>query len=143
MLTFRIIRYNFKQMDKKTKLFDKLGIFGSGACVAHCLFIPFLALAAPSFTSFLENEWIHKGLLVGLIPISFLAFSQSKKVHKKSQPIILGVCGIALLILAIALEAIHVEFPYMEQALTTLGSICLITAHIYNMKFSRQVTCAG
>jgi hypothetical protein len=120
---------------------DKVGIVGSGACVAHCLLIPVLAFASPSISSFLENEWIHKGLLIALIPISLIAFLRSQKIHKKNRPVILGAVGVASLILAVLLERLHIEIPYSEQALTTLGSILLISAHYINIKFTKQVTC--
>lgn len=115
------------------KRYDKAGIICSGACAVHCLLLPVVAYSSPVISNYLKNEWIHIGLLVALLPIACIAFLKSKKIHRKSLPLILGTIGIAILFSAITLEAIHIEIQYLEKALTAVGSILLITGHLFNI----------
>ncbi|MEC7277049.1 MAG: MerC domain-containing protein [Bdellovibrionota bacterium] len=117
---------------------DKTGIICSGACAVHCLILPLLAYASPTLTSFTQNEWIHKGLLIALLPIAFIAFSKSYKVHKRKSPTLVGGLGVLILISAVLIESVGIEVPYMEKILTAFGSVLLITGHILNTKFLRR-----
>ena len=114
--------------------FDKFGIICSGACAAHCLLTPFIALASPAFAKFFENEWIHIGLLFFVIPIALIAFYSGYKSHKQHRLLILGFLGVFLLLFAVVAELFfHIEIEYLEFILTALGSTCLIMAHLSNM----------
>jgi hypothetical protein len=62
------------------------------------------------------------------------------KVHNTQGPFIFGGAGIILLVLAVALEAIHIEIVNLEKVLTALGSFLLITGHAINMKNLKKAT---
>lgn len=116
-------------------LLDKSGIVCSGACAIHCVLAPIIALASPAIASFFENEWIHIGLLMLLMPIATLAFYRGLKLHKKICPVFMGSIGIMLLFAAIAFEALlKIEIEHLEITLTIVGCIFLISAHIFNIK---------
>ena len=117
---------------------DKVGIVCSGACAIHCLLLPMLAFASPTLSAFFENEWIHLGLLIALIPIAIISFYRSRKVHGNNSPVIFGASGIILLLTAVVLESFHIEIPYLEKTLTGLGSIILIIGHALNMSYLKR-----
>lgn len=119
-------------MFKKSETFDIVGIICSGACALHCLMVPILVAFAPSFTVFLENEWIHKGLVISLIPVALIAFVRGHKKHGKLYPLILGGVGMLVLVSAILLEDLGIEG--FEKSLTLMGSAMLVTAHYFNLK---------
>ena len=117
---------------------DKLSMAGSGACAAHCLFVPVLAFASPTLSSTVGSEWVHKGLLLVLIPLSLIAFYRAKKVHHQMKPVIFGIAGVVFLLLALLVETLHMEISYLEQFITCTGSILLIYGHLSNIKFSKM-----
>jgi hypothetical protein len=119
---------------------DKAGILCSGACAIHCLLFPVIAFASPTISSFLNNEWIHLGLLTALIPIALIAFIRSKRIHKKTNPILFGVLGIVTLVSAVLLEALHIEVANLEKILTGLGSVILILGHVLNIIALRETS---
>ena len=122
------------------KNLDKTGIVCSGACATHCLLLPILAFSSPTISSFLQHEWLHLGLIILLIPIALISFTLSMKVHNTQGPFFFGGAGIILLVLAVALEAIHIEIVNLEKVLTALGSFLLITGHAMNMKNLKKAT---
>ena len=119
-------------MIKKTETFDIVGILCSSACALHCMLMPVVISFAPSLSVFFENEWIHIGLVITLVPVALIALVRGKKSHGKSLPLALGVLGMTALWLAIALESF--EIHNLETVLTVMGSFLLITAHLWNLK---------
>ena len=98
-----------------------------------------MTLESSAVMNLFENEWIHIGLLVLLVPVALISFYNSKKVHLQNKPFLFGGIGIALLVSAILFEAIldlHIE--KLEVILTTVGSILLIIGHLYNIKFLKD-----
>ena len=117
---------------------DKTGIVCSGACVIHCVLSPIIALASPAIASFFENEWIHIGLLVFLIPVAIFAFTRGLTLHQKTSPVLLGSAGIVVLLMAVAFESLlEIEIEHLEVTLTIVGCIFLISAHVFNIKYLR------
>lgn len=117
---------------QSTKSLDMTGIFFSSLCAAHCLLLPTVASFAPTVTHQFENEWVHIGLLLALVPLALVSFSKSIKKKRNYKPMVVGGIGIVSLVSAVALEGL--EIPNLETILTVIGSILLVTAHYINLK---------
>ena len=86
---------------------DKLAITLSAVCVAHCFLTPSLLMFSSGFLfSFLENELIHKLILLCTLPISVLALALGYKNHKTINFLLIGVIGLTMLVGAIFLGEI-------------------------------------
>ena len=77
------MRFLIKLMINVQLTSDKLAITLSAVCVAHCFLTPSLLIFSSGFLfSFLENELIHKLILLCTLPISILALALGYKNHK-------------------------------------------------------------
>ena len=115
---------------------DKAGILCSGACALQCLAMPLLALASPTIAGLFRSEWVHIGLLVFIILIAAFSFYRGAKLHHKTRPLILAVVGINFLVWALIFEAAFgVIIEHLEMTLTIIGSLFLIFAHAFNIKY--------
>ena len=64
---------------------DKFAMTISMACVAHCFFTPtFLILTSGIFSFSLDNEFVHKLIVLIAVPVSIYALSLGYKNHKTS-----------------------------------------------------------
>ena len=108
---------------------DKIAMTLSMICVIHCFFVPsFLILGAGYLSFAIDNEFVHKVIVLLAVPISIFALSIGYKNHKTSSFIPMALFGLVLLILAVVLgESVLGEAG--EQILTLLGSISLAYAH--------------
>ena len=121
---------------------DKIAMTLSIICVVHCFFVPsFLILGAGYLSFAIDNEFVHKLIVLLAIPISIFALSIGYKNHKTTSFIPIAVFGLVLLILAVILGA-SVLGEAGEQMLTLLGSISLAYAHYKNYKTCKELDCA-
>ena len=120
---------------------DKIAMTLSVICVIHCFFVPsFLILSAGYLSLTIDNEFVHKAIVLFAIPISVFALSTGYKNHKTASFIPLAIFGLSLLILAVVLgESILTETG--EQILTLLGSISLAYAHYKNYETCKELDC--
>ena len=111
---------------------DKFAMGLSLACVLHCFFVPsFLILTSGMLSVSLDNEFVHKLLVLVAVPISSFALIKGYKYHKTFSFISYGILGLVALILAVVLgESIFGEFG--EKGLTLLGSILVAYSHFKN-----------
>jgi len=126
-----------KKIVVATPFWDGLGIFLSGACLIHCLAMPFLAtfLTIWGLDVFL-HESFHQILAGMLIFTSLLAFVPGYFKHKKKIVFHWMMPGLgAFLFSTFFLH--HFELHTWELPLNILGGICLITAHTLNHTFCR------
>lgn len=115
------------------RAFDGFGITLSALCLAHCLLLP-VALAllpvlsvSPVLQSLHDKEWLHLALLLPIFVVSGPVLWRGAR-----DNIYIGyggAAGITALCLALAAPS-----EWMEQAVTALGTILLIAAHILNIK---------
>ncbi len=121
---------------------DKIAMTLSIICVVHCFFVPsFLILGAGYLSFAIDNEFVHKLIVLLAIPISIFALSIGYKNHKTTSFIPIAIFGLVLLILAVVLGA-SVLGEAGEQMLTLLGSISLAYAHYKNYKTCKELDCA-
>tara|TARA_B100000925_G_scaffold99377_1_gene72739 strand:+ start:10685 stop:11062 length:378 start_codon:yes stop_codon:yes gene_type:complete len=116
---------------------DKAGIACSGLCAIHCALGPIIAFSSPGIVRFFDNEWIHIGLLVLIVPIAIFAFVKGHNVHNNIKPFALGFIGLVFLLSAVIFEALHIEIEFLEISLTVVGCVLLTIAHFLNIKYQR------
>ena len=98
----------------------------STACLVHCLALPILVAILPLSMTWLENEWIHRMLVLVALPVSGVAIASS--FQRKEGPAfpLAAAGGLGLLVVAAFVEALH---DY-EVPVTVAGSLLLAAAHI-------------
>lgn len=103
----------------------------SSLCLIHCLLLPFAAAALPIFSVFAEMEWVHKLFVMLAVPISLVAFYQSRNVIARwIYPAALAAVGLGFLIASGFMESLHDH----ERVLTVIGAITLAVAHLWRWR---------
>ena len=121
---------------------DKIAMTLSIICVIHCFFVPsFLILGAGYLSFAIDNEFVHKAIVLLAVPISIFALSIGYKNHKTSSFIPMAIFGLILLVLAVVLgESVFGEAG--EKILTLFGSASLAYAHFRNYKTCKELDCS-
>ena len=120
---------------------DKIALSVSLVCVLHCFFVPsFIILASGVFPLALDNEGVHKLIVLIAVPLSIYALYLGRINHKTTTFIPPAIFGLSLLIIAVVLgEAALGELS--EKGLTLLGSIFVAYAHYKNHQACKKVDC--
>ena len=121
---------------------DKIAMTLSMICVIHCFFVPsFLILGAGYLSLSIDNEFVHKAIVLLAIPISLFALAIGYKNHKTSSFIPMAVFGLLVLILAVVLgESVLGETG--ERIFTLFGSAALAYAHYKNYQTCKELDCS-
>tara|TARA_B110000003_G_scaffold85470_1_gene87481 strand:+ start:1741 stop:2172 length:432 start_codon:yes stop_codon:yes gene_type:complete len=129
-------------MIKAQQRTDKLAMTLSIVCVAHCFFVPsFLILTSGIHSFSLDNEFIHKLIVLLAVPVSIYALTTGYKNHNTISFLPVGILGLLTLILAVVLgESTLGEFG--EKALTLGGSILVAYAHFKNYQVCKKLECS-
>ena len=120
-------------MNVKTQLTtDKLAATFSLACVIHCFFAPtFLILTSGFIFTSLDNELVHKIILLIAIPVSIYALILGYKNHSVLSFLCIGILGLMTLGTAVLLgESLLGESG--EKLVTLVGSLLVCLAHFRN-----------
>lgn len=83
--------------------------------------------------------WIHVGLLSAMAPLGLIAWGTGYRKHRKRGVLCLGLSGVALLAGAL-LFGTQLWGGRGEQVMTVLGSVCMVSAHLWNR---RQCLCCN
>tara|TARA_B100001057_G_scaffold265755_1_gene265942 strand:+ start:2069 stop:2491 length:423 start_codon:yes stop_codon:yes gene_type:complete len=120
---------------------DKFAMTVSFACVLHCFFVPsFIILSSGLIPFALDNEVVHKLIVLIAVPVSVFSLYLGWKNHKTFSFIPAGIIGLMLLITAVIMgESTLGEFG--EKGLTLLGSIFVAFAHFRNHQICKQLDC--
>ena len=120
---------------------DKASITLSLACMIHCLLMPsFLVLTSGFFALSIDNELIHKAVLIIVLPVSLYALITGYRNHKILSYFYIGTTGLWLLVFAVFFgEGVFGELA--EKSLTLLGSIIVASAHYKNYKACKELDC--
>lgn len=122
-------------------IWDRVGIFGSALCLAHCLAMPLaVGYLSAAGLGFLGTEIVHKLLAGPLLLIALLAFIPGFRRHGDLRILGAGAAGVALLITAIFVLEPFISHD-VETALTITGSVILIGAHTANWRRDDQPNC--
>ena len=121
---------------------DKFAMGLSLACVLHCFFVPsFLILTSGMLSVSLDNEFVHKLLVLVAVPISSFALIKGYKYHKTFSFLSFGILGLVALILAVVLGESNLG-ELSEKGLTLLGSILVAYSHFKNYKMCIELDCS-
>lgn len=121
---------------------DRFGIGLSVACWIHCALLPALVLASPALSGLLLNDGsFHVWLLWLILPTAMVAFTLSWWRHRNVPTLIMGGCGLLLIVLA-SVQAIWFEHSVlsgsMEKVLTSIGGLLLAAGHFRNLRYARN-----
>jgi len=125
-----------------TSSLDKLAVSTSAICAVHCLSLPLLIGFFPALgATIFGQEAFHVWLLWLVIPLSAVALTMGCRTHKDWTVALLGVAGLAMLIIAAALgHGVLGEFG--ERIATLLGATAIAAGHLRNYALCRRVNCA-
>lgn len=118
----------------RQSVLDRWAIGLSALCLVHCLAIPLTLLVLPLFAHDLisHQSAVHWILLVLALPLSAFALIRGYRRHRYVPVIIAGIVGIGTMFVGVAhLAGIQGELP-----LSILGALCLVYAHVQNMRHS-------
>ncbi|HLW58172.1 MAG TPA: MerC domain-containing protein [Bacteriovoracaceae bacterium] len=118
------------------KVWDRLGIAFSSACVIHCIFVAFIPLIFPAINYFTHLDWIHGAVAASLLITTPMAFYPGFKKHGLTWIIILACLGITIILLGMALEG--KTSVIVSHSASIVGSILLVTAHFKNIQHSHK-----
>lgn len=118
------------------KVWDRLGIAFSSACVVHCILVAFLPLIFPAISSYTHSTWVH--IIVGIIILftSPLAFIPGYKKHGLTWILSVAVAGLFFILLGILLEGRLSD--QITHGVSIFGSFLLVTGHIKNLQHSHR-----
>ncbi len=107
---------------------DRAAIALSFACVAHCVALPVIAIAAPLLSTTAEAEWVHWLLTALAIGASAIVMA---KAHSGREPSFLvpALSGIGLMLAALFAE----HWGLNETILTLSGGLLMAAAHIFRL----------
>lgn len=122
---------------------DRMGVWTSCVCVAHCILTPLLLSSSVVLAHFLPaEESIHRTLAFGVALFGAAALVLGFRKHGRRRVLALmgaGLCCIA----AGAWFGDRLPSHSYEVAVTMLGSALMITAHRLNHTFCRSCECAS
>ena len=117
---------------------DMLGIVASGACVVHCVALPFVVALIPSLgLQFLEGNFAHRLLAGFVLSFALLAVLPGYMKHKQTPVLFSMVAGLSLVLFATFARAPLMRESY-ELPLITAGNFILVLTHMRNR---RLVSC--
>lgn len=110
---------------------DRAATVASLLCLLHCLALPLLIAALPSLAKVLDvPESFHMAVVIFALPSSLLALLSGKAKHRSPLPLLVGLAGLAALIVALAL----LHDSALETPATVVGSVALAAAHVWNWR---------
>ena len=115
----------------RTDLADVAAVGVSVSCLAHCLAVPLLLVAAPWVVpEFFEDERFHVFAVLAAIPLSALALARSFR----ARPILPVLAVAAVVVLIAATQAPSEE---IERGMTVVGACLLAGVHFFNLRWRR------
>ncbi len=111
-----------------TPTIDRAAIALSFACMAHCVALPVIAVAAPLLSATAQAEWVHWLLTALAIGASAVVMA---KAHSAREPSFLvpALSGIGLMLAALFSE----QWDLNETILTLSGGLLMAAAHIFRL----------
>jgi len=103
---------------------DGFAISLSGACIVHCLCLPILISVLPIMEIWVNQEWVHKLIVLLALPTTGLALINIAQ--RRFLISVTMIIGIVLLLIAAFIPALHDH----ETPLTVSGAIILAGGHV-------------
>lgn len=109
---------------------DRLAVFLSGLCVAHCLIIPVALLLAPVLgLQLIEDDLAHQILFAIAVPISIIGLGLGYRRHRRLTSLFMAALGLGLMYGGLLQTSL-----VFEEVLTVAGVLLVATAHIQNRR---------
>lgn len=118
------------------KVWDRLGIAVSSACVVHCIMVAFLPLIFPALHMYAHLTWVHAAVGMAILFTTPLAFLPGYRRHGLTWIISVALMGVFLIGVGWLLEDKVSE--QMSHGITILGSLFLVFAHAKNIQHSHR-----
>jgi hypothetical protein len=121
-------------MAKRSDLVESMAIAAAAACLAHCVALPVLVAALPALASVIPIPTsFHIAALIFAVPTTLFALGIGYRRHRRSYPLVAGLLGLGLLIVAVAVY----ERSPGEAPVTMAGSLVIVVAHLSNWRLRR------
>ncbi len=127
---------NLGYIRRMKKVWDRMGIAFSGACVVHCIIVAFLPLIFPALSAYTHSTWVH--IVVGIIILftSPLAFIPGYRKHGLTWILATAISGLFFILLGVLLEGRFSD--QVTHGISIFGSLMLVTAHVKNIQHSHR-----
>lgn len=117
---------------------DKTGVSLSALCLIHCLAGPLLLSVLPSAHELIDETFFHAFLGPFLVLIAAFALYRGYRQHRRMEILVVGSIGVGFLAAGIMAPHYDIVGHYSYQmVLTSIGSLFLIGAHIWNIRSCR------
>jgi MerC mercury resistance protein len=130
----------YENIGQQTRLTnaDRLGIFASVLCFAHCVLAPMAVSLLPVAAHYVPSEEkIHRYLAVSAALSGALAIFFGYRRHRRFRVAVFIGAGL-ILICGGAFGGGHLPSHLAEVAVTTAGSCLMIAGHFLNHTFCRD-----
>ncbi len=114
---------------------DSAAIALSALCMVHCAAGIWLVAGFASLGGVLLAPWVHEVGFVLAAIMAALALGHGLRLHGARLPLVIGVSGIASMLMAMTVP--HGSAP--EYAFTLAGVAALSIAHLLNYRAARQI----
>lgn len=116
---------------------DTLGQALSALCLVHCMATPLVLSLLPAAASVLGG--FHPVLLAGVAAVAVWAFVPGYRRHRRAQPALLALAGIALL----ALATLVFHGQVWDAVFSVAGAAVMMVAHWRNRVLQRTCCAHG
>ncbi len=119
------------------KVWDRVGIAVSSACVVHCIAVAFLPLLFPVLAHYYAHlTWVHGAVGITILFTTPLAFLPGYRKHGLTWIIATALSGVFLVGLGWMLEEQVSE--QLSHGIAIVGSVFLVFAHVKNIQHSHR-----
>lgn len=121
---------------------QKVSIWLSSLCLIHCLITPFILILLPSISTFFSG-WVELVLVIGIFPISMIAFFPIWIKHKNKIRLVEFLSGLSLIAIAQFIIYFHEHGGYslesiFEMLLMVLGTGLIAYATYRNRRHTHH-----
>jgi hypothetical protein len=114
---------------------DRVGIFASALCAVHCA-LSTVIVGVSGFGSLLASVALERAFFVVAVSVAFYALLRGRRRHGRDVPLAIALVGLVPLSAA---RFVHWPVHSVEAALSIVGAIGLISAHMLNLQYDRDV----
>lgn len=118
------------------KVWDRVGIAFSSACVVHCILVAFVPVLLPAISVYTHSSWVH--IIVGIVILltSPLAFIPGYRKHGLNWIVGSALSGLSLILSGLIIEGAVSD--QMSHGISILGSALLVFSHVKNIQHSNR-----
>ena len=116
-------------------VWDKIGISASLVCAVHCVLLPVFFSTLPFLgIEILENPIIEIIVIATSLVVGSWALFNGYRHYRKSWLLVIFVLGIIVLVISNTM----ITRRSWEIVLKSIAAVAIVTAHIYNWRFSKR-----